>query len=270
MRFTVLILVGFAGCGRPVGSTSVPPPASASAVAPATASVAAQPARRTPEQALAALLDGRPPSEVPVVRLEGERVSIDGAPSGRVAPDQAGRIEEVYAALRATREGWKRAHAEKPFPGLVVLRSSVATTVPSWKRLFSTAVASGFPNVVVLFDEHLDRPFPIEPTIPGAPPGAMEPAIGIVHVQASGVTVAWNGEAPRAAIAAELGAGLCRGWKTHGRHRRADDRRFDLLELQLAGDASLASLLPLGDAMESCRRTTAVGDEQAFFVRLAP
>lgn len=267
MRPLWLLVLAIPACGRSTPPGAAPTP-STSVVAAAVSS-SPPPARRTPEEALSALLDGRPASEVPVLRLEGDAVTVDAKPAGRLAPGPVVlRVEEAYAALRATRDAWRSTHPDKPFPGLVVLRTSTKAPATSWKSLFSTAVRSGFPNVVALFDERADTPFAIEPTIPGGPPG-METAVGAVRIDAARTTLGWAGEAPRDVAASDLPTALCQGWRAHGRHQKDDDRRFDLVDLHLADDASLASLVPLGVAMDACRRPTPAGPRQAFYVRLA-
>lgn len=116
--------------------------------------------------------------DAPTISLDGERVLVDGVPRGDVHDvvihHEPAKLPELYAALRERREGWKAAHGEEPFPGVVLVRVDGDVSAAILKSIVQTVAFAGYPqtHLLVHSPDGEVRYFPVDAQVPGPPAAA--------------------------------------------------------------------------------------------------
>lgn len=173
-RVTAIIALVLLGC-----ASSTPERArSAASVSPSTAP-SSSPATHAPAPV------------GPVVAIQGDRITIDGADAGSTAEVQkTGRLtklDALHQALKARREQWKASHPSERFPGAANLEVAPTTSGLVFVSAFQTLAFAGYPSISVVVN---GRGLPTKASVPGPPCGTPDlpcpagPPKYVLHVQA--------------------------------------------------------------------------------------
>ena len=223
------------------------------------------------------------------VLLEGQQLSMNGAPVGSVAEiikkQRLQRLDDLFIALKAYREAWKTAHPSVDFPGVLLLWLDENTPVLTAKSIFQTAAFAGYPNLSFAVHPRLNPAalarVNADAFVP-APPDSehvslRDPFTFHVHAEPGhDLTLEWklSGKAIRTASVAEraeLGATAfpllakraTDEWIAHGGHRTSYDRAFDQAFVHVANELTVKTLIALMDAVCAPTRDFEWHDENA-------
>jgi hypothetical protein len=101
--------------------------------------------------AVPAAMHAAPWLNVPIVRLEGDDISLDGTPCARLG--SAMGTDECRIMLRNKGELWKQLNPGRALPGIVVLVAGRDTPGEKVDAIAGVALKAGFPNLHVVVHE---------------------------------------------------------------------------------------------------------------------
>jgi hypothetical protein len=251
----------------PLPALGSPPPSEPIALAPPPPPPAVPPPAALPS---AALPSGSNPSDdrPPIVVIHDPAILLAGVVVGEGRSiEELGRLQKVdglYAALKALREGWKARHHDEPFPGVAGIQADTGTRLIVLKSVFQTIAFAGYPEIYIQAPSDPSMIFHFAAQIPGPPPPQDEapadpPPVARLLVSAADTRLTWK---RGATVIAEqtiqgddaLATALCKDWKAQGRHRDPSDAKRDALILYGDNMLPLQALTAAARAAEACTR----------------
>jgi hypothetical protein len=206
------------------------------------------------------------PDDAPLVATKGGAIQVDGADVARIAPSpKARRVEPLVQLLRGRADAWKKDHAGAAFPGKAAFSFEQDVPFATVKTVLASAASAGYSHASLVVRLHvrdtlirgwlevdagaLPREDPPEPElhVKVAARGAVV-FKWVVGAKAMGEPVA--GEA----LAAKLAPMIERSWNEQGRHRDANDARFDRAVVEVEDDAPYGLLVATVDAVRAPKR----------------
>jgi hypothetical protein len=210
------------------------------------------------------------PEDAPLVATKGGVVQVDGADVARVAPPaKARRVDALVQLLRGRADAWKKDHAGAAFPGRAAFSFEQDAPCSTVKMILASAASAGYPHAGLLARLHvrdtLVRGWLDVDT--GAPPHEDPPEreLRVKVAERGAVVFKWvEGSKPIGApvageaLAAKLAPLIDRSWSEVGRHRDANDARFDHAVVEVEDEAPYGLLVATVDALRAPKRQVKV------------
>jgi len=238
----------------------LPACAASPAIAPASPSAGAPP--------LPTAHHGQPlPSDaVPNISVSSSNILLDGRVVGDTAAilreGRPQRIDALFTSLVSSRESWKTAHPDTPFPGIDLLSFPAATPALVVKSVFQTAAFAGYPNekLAARAADGSAVCLDVDAVVPG-PTGAagVGPDELDVVVGATRLVLAWrtNGNAVSTVDVAsldDLPERVRSEWRAHGAHHDRSDGAFDRAVLFVDDAVDYQRIVAVVDAIRATTR----------------
>jgi hypothetical protein len=204
------------------------------------------------------------PEDAPLVATKGGVVQVDGADAGRVAP-KAKRVDALVQILRGKKAGRAAFSFEQD------ARYATAKTV------LASAASAGCSHAALVVRLHAHETLVrgwLEVEL-GPPPKDDVPERELrVKVASRGAVISrwYEGAKPIGepiageALAAKLGPIIDRSWNEVGKHRDANDVRFDRAVIETEDDAPYGLLVATIDALRTPKRQAKTGTVAALRV----
>lgn len=264
MRAWLSILVSAIGCGGSPAAPTEPAPR-------ATLDTGGDPSTATATNGAEGM-----PEDAPLVTTKGAAVTVDGADAGRIAP-KARRVDALVQLLKGRADAWKKDHAGATFPGRAAFSFEQDAPYANAKTVLASAASAGFPHADLVVRLHVRDTLvrgwlDVDTT---APPRDDTPERELrVKVAARGAVVLRWVEGAKTigepiaseALAAKLGPIVDRTWNEQGRHRDANDARFDRAVVEVEDDAPYGLLVATIDALRAPKRQAKAGTVSALRV----
>ncbi|MFO0553640.1 MAG: hypothetical protein U0271_34980 [Polyangiaceae bacterium] len=213
------------------------------------------------------------------IEINGSRVALDAKPIAELPNQQRlEKIDGLFTALKLKLESARLQDPNRAFKGVARLEITPDTPMIVVKCVYQTVAFAGYSFISL---QVVGRPGPaLEIGDPiGAPPPAQAPSANdpasspkvlFVSVNDGEVVLEWkkqteSTEERHVPASGDLEREVCEGWRRHGSHQRQGDPRLDNAVLRIANDKTMATLVPVLEALDSCKRLSATGKEERAF-----